>query len=93
MEPAVRVELTTGGLRNRCSTTEPRWHLKLFPKKLALIWRLIFEKHLREVLSPTATWHLPARQILYETGPAFATILANAWPSTAASKGWWSEAE
>jgi hypothetical protein len=26
MEPAVRVELTTGGLRNRCSTTELRWH-------------------------------------------------------------------
>ena len=25
MEPAVRVELTTGGLRNRCSTTELRW--------------------------------------------------------------------
>ena len=27
MEPAVRVELTTGGLRNRCSTTELRWQL------------------------------------------------------------------
>jgi hypothetical protein len=26
VEPAVRVELTTGGLRNRCSTTELRWH-------------------------------------------------------------------
>jgi hypothetical protein len=25
MEPAVRVELTAGGLRNRCSTTELRW--------------------------------------------------------------------
>jgi hypothetical protein len=29
LEPAVRVELTTGGLRNRCSTTELRWHVPI----------------------------------------------------------------
>jgi hypothetical protein len=35
MEPAVGVEPTTGGLRNRCSTTEPRWHPRYYMRMRA----------------------------------------------------------
>ena len=52
IQPAVRFELTTGGLRNRCSTPELRWHLKLNLRKLATNWRRNFYLPLRAALRP-----------------------------------------